>query len=64
MHGLSGLQNIPVDACAKGAESHGNVFSYTYLLVNGKVDVFVKPKMPAALSDSVAVKQMCVAAQL
>lgn len=64
MHSLNGLQNIPVDACAKGAESQGNVFSYTYLLVNGKVDVFVKAKMPAALSGSVAVKQMCFAAPL
>lgn len=31
-----------------------------YLLVNGKVDVFVKLKMPAACHDSVTFKQMRV----
>lgn len=41
-------------------QSHWNVFSFTYLLVNGKVDVFVKLQMPAAHSDSVTFKQMCV----
>lgn len=41
-------------------QSHWNVFSYTYLLVNGKVNVFVKLQMPAGHSASVTFKQMCV----